>query len=215
MIIVLEGTDGSGKKTQSEMLHNYLVSIGKKCKLISFPNYASDSSASVKMYLSGQFGGSENFNGYQSCLLYAVDRMLTLKLFNPNDYDYVIFDRYTTSSMVHQSENCNTKKEIDAFINWIENFEYKTIQLPKPDKVIFLDVPIDYTINLLKARKPTDGRIASDILEDEQLQRHSYDRAKYIAHKNGWETIKCVQNGKLLSKEIIHEKIKRVINNDY
>ncbi len=215
MIIVLEGTDGSGKKTQSEMLCNHLMSLGKKCKLISFPNYASGSSAPVSMYLSGQFGGAENFTGYEACLLYAIDRMLTLKLFNADEYDYVIFDRYTTSSMVHQSENCNTKKDVDNFINWVEEFEYNIIKLPKPDKVIFLDVPIDYSINLLKARTADGGRIKNDILEDEQLQRRAYDRSKYVAHKNGWKTIKCVQNDKLLSKEIIHEKIKRIINNDY
>ena len=215
MIIVLEGTDGCGKKTQSEMLFNNLVNTGKKCILISFPNYASQSSAPVSMYLSGQFGGTDEFNGYQASILYATDRMLTLKTINVNDYDYIIFDRYTTSSMVHQSSKLKKKKEIDDFLDWIEDLEYGKLGLPKPDKVIFLDVPIDYTLSLIKERAVEGGRIKNDILEDETLQREAYERAKYVARKNEWNTIKCVQNGKLLSREIIHEKIKRIINNDY
>lgn len=215
MIIDIEGTDGCGKKTQTEMLFNYLTSLGKKCKLIAFPNYASDSSMPVKMYLEGRFGDANSLNGFQVGALYAIDRALTMKMVNIADYDYIIFDRYTPSNMIHQSRGIKSRRELDKYLDWVADFEYNKMALPKPDIVFFLDVPVEFSLKQAKERANDGNRLENDVLEKEYLQREAYERAKYAARKMEWKTIRCVQNGELLSKEIIHEKIKRILENDY
>ncbi len=215
MIIDIEGTDGSGKQTQTRLLYDYLTKMGKKCKLIAFPNYQSESSAPVKMFLSGTFGDVNSLNGYQVSSLYAIDRMLTMKQINIADYDYIIFDRYTPSNMIHNSRGLKSKADLDAFLNWVADFEYNKLKLPKPDKIIFLDVPIEFTLQNMANRASDGQRMAKDVFEHEDVQREAYSRAKYAASKMNWKTIRCVQNGAMLPKEIIHEKIKRILNNDY
>lgn len=214
-IIDIEGTDGSGKQTQTRMLFDYLSGIGKKCRLVAFPNYDSESSAPIRLFLSGHFGDVNSLNGYQISSLYAVDRMLTMKTIDLQDYDYIIFDRYTPSNMIHNSRWCKTRAELNQFIAWVEDFEYKKLALPKPDITIFLDVPIEFTLSNMKNRESDGKRLKGDVFEREDVQRESYSRAKYIAGKLEWKTIRCVQNGAMLSKEIIHEKVKRILNNDY
>ena len=116
MLIDIEGTDGSGKKTQTELLYKYLISVGKKCLLISFPNYESPSSALVKMFLGGEFGSDAKvIDSYQASAFYAVDRVATMAKINVDDYDYVIFDRYVQSNMIHQSARVEDKNPKESF----------------------------------------------------------------------------------------------------
>lgn len=215
MIIDIEGTDGCGKFTQTKMLYQYLTNKGYKCKIISFPNYDSPSSILVQKYLNGEFGDANGLNGYQASALYGIDRMLTMKQINVKDYDYILFDRYTPSNMIHQSRLLKSKREIDKFLDWVADFEYNKLKLPAPDIVIFLDMPVEYSLKLIRERGANKNGQSKDILENEEQLTLAYNSAKYAAQKMEWRTLRCVQNGGLLSKEIIHEKIKRIINNDY
>ena len=166
MIIDIEGTDGCGKKTQTDLLFKFLTEKGFKVRKISFPNYDSESSALVKMYLRGEFGeSSNNINGYQASALYAVDRFATMNKINIFDYDFILFDRYVPSNMIHQSTRIQDKQELDAFLDWIEDFEYDKLKLPKPDKTLFLDVPVEISMKLARNRDELKNGQEKDILE--------------------------------------------------
>ena len=115
MLINIEGVDGTGKNTQTKKLYEYLVNKGYKCKLVSFPNYESGSSMPVKMYLNGDLGDNvDALDPYQTSVLFAVDRLLTMKQIAVSKYDYILFDRYVGSNMVHQASRY---KEAEKFLH--------------------------------------------------------------------------------------------------
>ena len=209
MIIDIEGTDGCGKKTQTDLLFNYLEKQGYKVKKISFPNYESNSSALVKMYLSGEFGENANdINGYQASALYAVDRFATMAKIDVNEYDFVLFDRYVPSNMIHQSTRIKDKKELDEFLDWISDFEYDKLNLPKPDKVLFLDVPVEISLKLARARAKLKNGQEKDIHEkDDNHMINAYQKAKYVAKKFDWLVVDCAKEGTIKSIDEIHKEI--------
>ena len=208
MIIDIEGTDGSGKKTQTDLLFNYLQNKGYKVKKISFPNYESNSSALVKMYLNGEFGENQSLNGYQASAFYAVDRFATMKKINVDDYDFVLFDRYVPSNMIHQSTRIKNKKELDEFLDWIVDFEFEKLALPKPDKTLFLDMPVEISVNLARQRSELKNGQNKDILEsDVQHLKNAYEKAKYVAKKYNWIEIDCKKVQTIKSIDEIHQEI--------
>lgn len=215
MIIAIEGTDGAGKATQTKLLYEHLVAAGKKCKLISFPNYGSNSSAPVKMYLGGEFGSNANcLNAYQASALFAVDRLATMCVLNPADYDYTILDRYTPSNMIHQACKIADAKERDYCLDWLNDFEYNKLRLPKPDKVLFLDLPIEISLRLAHNRKDLKNGQKQDIHENDQAyMKNAYDCAKYVAHKYNWDVINCSRNGQILPIDEIHNQIFELVTN--
>ena len=208
MLIDIEGTDGCGKKTQVEMLLKHFERLGKKCLVLSFPNYESDSSAAVKMYLSGQLGENvKKLDGYQISSLFAVDRLLTMNQTVLDGYDYVLFDRYVLSNMIHQSTNIKDKNDLDNFLNWVDDFEFNKLKLPRPDKIIFLDMPVEVSLKLARARTEYKNGATKDILEeDTEHMYHAYENAKYVANKFNWEIVNCVDK-ELKSIEEIHKEI--------
>ena len=209
MIIDIEGTDGCGKKTQTDLLFNYLKDKGYKVTKISFPNYDSNSSALVKMYLSGELGEkAEDVNAYQASALYAVDRFATMSKINIKDYDFIIFDRYVPSNMIHQASKAKSKKEINKIVRWINNFEYEKLELPIPDKILFLDVPVETSIKLARARAVLKNGESKDIHErDDNHLIKAYESAKHVAKKFKWTVINCVVEGELKSIDEIHQEI--------
>jgi len=209
MLINIEGTDGCGKKTQTELLYKYLTGKGKKCLLVSFPNYESPSSALVKMFLGGEFGSEDCvIDAYQASAFYAVDRVATMAKIDVKDYDYVIFDRYVPSNMIHQSARVKDKKDLEELITWIDDFEFDKMKLPRPDKILFLDVPVEVSLALANARKDLKNGQAHDIFEEDKNHMNiAYKNAKYVAEKFDWERIDCVSDGKLKSIEEIHKEI--------
>jgi len=209
MIIDIEGTDGCGKKTQTELLYNYLVNQGFKVKEFSFPNYESNSSALVKMYLNGEFGENVNdINVYQASVFYAVDRLGTMINFNVKEYDFVLFDRYVPSNMIHQSTRINDLKELDYYLDWLEDFEYVKLKLPKPDKVLFLDVPIDISMKLARQRGELKNGQVQDIQEkDDNHLKNAYIRGKYVANKFNWLVVDCSNGETIKTIDEIHQDI--------
>ncbi len=177
--------------------------------MISFPNYASPSSALVKMFLGGEFGSETNvIDAYQASAFYAVDRVATMAKINVDDYDYVIFDRYVPSNMIHQSARVDDQNKLDELLTWIDEFEFGKMRLPRPDKILFLDVPVEVSLKLANARKDLKNGQAHDIFEEDKNHMfRAYQNAKYVAEKFGWERIDCVEDGKLKSIEEIHKDI--------
>lgn len=208
-LIVLEGSDGSGKATQTGRLVERLQNLRLKAMRVSFPNYESESSALIRMYLRGDFGGvAENVNPYAAATFYAVDRFASYqnwKKFYEND-GIILADRYVGSNMAHQSAKFKRKAERERFLNWLDDFEYKKLQLPRPDLTFFLDMPPEIAAMLRRMR----GR--EDIHEsDAAYMLKSYNVYKEIAKKYDWKIINCAAGNFTKSALDIHDEIFRIV----
>lgn len=214
-LIVIEGLDGSGKATQAKRLTEALVEKGIPVREVSFPDYGSDSSALVRMYLSGQFGTDpQDVNAYAASSFFAVDRFASYKKDWHRDYarGVVIADRYTTSNAVHQCSKL-PKEQWDDFLNWLFDFEYKKLGIPAPDRVIYLNVDPAISQALMTARYRGDEN-KKDIHErDIAYLRHSREAAAYCAEKLGWETVDCCRDGQMRSIEDIHKDVMKLLEN--
>ena len=214
-LIVIEGLDGSGKATQAKRLTEALVEKGIPVREVSFPDYESDSSALVRMYLSGQFGTDpQDVNAYAASSFFAVDRFASYKKDWHRDYarGVVIADRYTTSNAVHQCSKL-PKEQWEDFLNWLFDFEYKKLGIPAPDRVIYLNVDPAVSQALMTARYSGDEN-KKDIHErDIAYLRHSREAAAYCAEKLGWETVDCCRDGQMRSIEDIHKDVMKLLEN--
>ena len=213
-LYALDGTDGSGKQTQYELLVKRLEKEGKKVFKITFPNYSKPSSSLVKMYLSGEFGqNAGSVSPYVASTFYAADRYATYKTefedFYKNEDGIILSDRYVSANMIHQTGKIEDNTKKDRFLEWVYDLEFNIYGIPKPDKVFFLNMPTDFAIELIKNRenKFTNGK-EKDIHErDKNHLVHAYNAACYASKKFGWEEIMCVENNKLKTIEQIHEEI--------
>ena len=209
-LIVIEAGDGSGKATQTRALFDHLTAEGYKVEKVSFPDYESPSSSLVKMYLNGAFGKhADDVDAYAASTFYAVDRYASFRMNWKKPYDageIILADRYVTSNMVHQAVKIADDKARDAFLNWLDDFEYVKLKLPRPDVVVFLDMPPEISERLIKERNH------SDIHErDFDYLRRCYNAYKELAKKFGWTTIKCSDGAQPRSVEDIHEDIFNLI----
>ncbi len=210
-LIVLEGLDGCGKSTQLEILPRSLAAQGIDCKTVSFPDYDSDSSALVKMYLKGDFGTKpSDVNAYSASVFYTVDRFASYKTGWGEYYENggtVISGRYTTSNAVHQCSKLPRVQWAD-FLDWLYDFEYNKIGIPKPDKVIFLDMPVEVSQKLLTGRYEGDAN-KKDIHErDTDYLARCRAAAAFTAEYSGWDIISCARDGEPRSIEEIAADVK-------
>ena len=209
-LIVIEGLDGSGKSTQLELLEQNLKTKGIDCKAVSFPNYQSPSSTLVKMYLGGEFGKNPNdVNAFAASVFYTVDRYASFKSDWGNYYmdgGTVVSGRYTTSNAVHQCSKL-PESEWEKFLDWLYDFEYNKIAIPKPDKVIFLDMPIKVSQKLLNQRYEGD-ETKKDIHEsDTSYLEKCRKAALFTANYSNWEIIPCSQNDEARTIEDIADDV--------
>lgn len=211
-LIAIDGTDGSGKKTQTDLLCKYYRSINKNVVELSFPDYDDESSTLVKMYLNGQFGlNPEDTNAYAASMFFAADRYASFKRKWQNEYNcqntVILLNRYTTSNAVHQLSKIDDEKEKKAFLDWLWDFEFVKLGLPVPDLTIYLNMPLAASIKLIEQRSEITG-VKKDIHElSENHLKKSRIAAAYTAKKWGWETIICGDGDKPKSIEEIHKKI--------
>lgn len=211
-LIVLEGIDGSGKETQASLLEKKLKEKGREVMHISFPDYKSPSSALVKMYLKGDFGKNpEDVNPYAASLFYAVDRFASYRMKWKDFYQkggIIIADRYTTSNMVHQMTKYEDKKARKDFLAWLEKTEYEELELPVPDLVILLDIPLGVSENLVKERARQGGSM--DIHEQHlDYLRKCHDAYQELVSLYGWKRIPCTEEGKLRTIEDIGKDVEK------
>ena len=209
-LIVIEGTDGSGKSTQFRMMSEHLQKDGIAFKHLVFPRYSEDSSALIRMYLGGQFGSKPtDVNAYAASSFYAVDRYASYKMDWGQWYEnggLVLSDRYTTSNAVHQASK-EAGPDRDRFLKWLYDFEYDKLGLPRPDLTIYLDVPTDYTEKLLRHREQ-DTNTQADIHEkDMQYLATCRESGRAAAQYYGWTVISCVRDGAMRTIEDIHQEI--------
>ena len=216
-IIAVTGTDGCGKQTQVAKLYKALTNRGVNILTQSFPNYNSISSGPVKMYLGGELCEEANeLDAYQSSSLYAVDRLCTYQKFLKAHYEndgVILFDRYVDSNMVHQACKIDNLIERDKFLDWLDNFEFNQLKLPRPNHVIFLDMPPQVSIELAHARADLKVGASKDIHENDNNHLiKAYNAGKYVAQKYNWDIIKCVEGDRLKSIDEIHNEILNLVN---
>ena len=227
--IVIDGLDGCGKATQTELLKQALEKMGKKVVKISFPGYDSDSSAPVKMYLSGKLGDDpELLNPYMCGSFYAVDRFIQYvtdwkKYFDEDDNTIIIADRYLSANIIHQGGKIEDKAEREKYIKWCYEYESNLCGLPKEDVTILLTVLPKVSQKLMTDRYNGDEQ-KKDIHESNlSYLNDCYDRLKYtceyIKENNiaNWVSIDCTEyssdNNNLTIKDIdtIHAEVMKCI----
>ena len=211
-LIVIEGTDGSGKSTQFRLLTERVAREGREFRKLVFPQYKEESSALIRMYLGGEFGDKpSDVNAYAASAFYAVDRYASYKKVWGAWYEgggLVLSDRYTTSNAVHQASKEPVEKQ-EEYLVWLYEFEYDRLGLPKPDLVIYLDVPTAYTEQLMRSREAATGTHADIHEKDLAYLATCRETGRRAAQFYRWTVIDCVRDGKMRSIEDIHEEIYR------
>ena len=213
-LIVLEGTDGSGKSTQFACLKSWLEEIHQEFKHIVFPRYSQESSALIRLYLGGAFGTKpSDVNGYAASAFFAVDRFASYKQDWGSYYEQgglILSDRYTTSNAVHQGSK-EPEENRAEFLKWLYEFEYDRLGLPRPDLVLYLDVPTEYTEQMMRTREAATNTSADIHEQDLSYLAACRTAGREAAKLFGWTVIQCVRDGKMRSIEDIHNEIRRYV----
>ena len=209
-LIVFEGTDGSGKATQSRLLCEHLRRDGIPYKNIDFPRYGQPSAAMVQEYLDGHLGlHPGDVNAYAASLMFSMDRYASYKQDWGGYYEsggLLIADRYTTSNAVHQASKL-PDGEREKFLDWLFGFEYGLLGLPEPSLVFYLDVPTEVTERLMRERERAT-HTAADIHEaDDASLRECRENARGVAARCGWQRVDCTRDGRMRGIEDIQEEV--------
>ena len=212
-LIVLEGLDGSGKATQAKLLAEHLAAQGVPVQKITFPDYASDSSALVKMYLAGQFGQHpDDVNAYAASSFYAVDRYASYKTSWGSFYEQggvIIADRYTTSNAVHQCSKL-PQEQWEEYLHWLFDYEFRLLGLPAPDRVIYLQVDPAVSQRLMTQRYHGDESRKDVHEKDTEYLARSRRAAEYCAEHLGWDTVHCTSGDAMRSIEDIQQEVQQL-----
>ena len=213
-LIVIEGTDGSGKSTQFSLLTQRLSREGRDFQKIVFPQYSEPSSALIRMYLGGEFGSHpEDVNAYAASAFFAVDRYASYKKVWGEYYQgggLIVSDRYTTSNAVHQASKL-LRSERKEYLDWLFDLEYEKFGLPKPDLVIYLDMPTEITERMMRQREQATGTHADIHEQDEIYLKNCRANAREIAKECGWSVINCARDGAPRTPEDIHAQVYRMV----
>lgn len=209
-LIVLEGTDGSGKATQACLLAQHLAREGRAFREIDFPRYGNPFAEPAKLYLDGALGAhAGDVNAYAASVLFAVDRFASYKEDWGGAYEageLILANRYTTSNAVHQASKLPAG-EREAYLTWLFDLEYHRMGLPAPDLVIYLDLPTELSEAMLRKRQQATGTHADIHEQDEDYLRACRDNARSIARQLGWTVVRCDRDGTVRPPEDIHREI--------
>lgn len=213
-LIVLEGTDGSGKATQAKLLLRELAARGVNCREIDFPRYGSPFAEPANLYLHGALGGRPgDVNACAASVMFAVDRFASYKEDWGGFYEaggVVVANRYTTSNAVHQASKLRPE-ERRAFLDWLFDLEYRRLGLPEPDRVLYLDMPTE-AANRLMRRREAETNTAADIHEqDGEYLRRCRECAGEIARTQGWAVVNCAGDGVPRTPEDIHREVLAIV----
>lgn len=209
-LIVFEGIDGSGKSTQFKMMCKRLEEEGIEFRTLVFPQYSEPSSALIRMYLGGEFGGDPNaVNAYAASTFYAVDRYASFVKVWKEYYEnggLIVCDRYTTSNAIHQASKIEDEKK-GEFFSWLYEFEFGLMGMPAPDAVLYMDVPLETAVSQMRKRE-AETNTTGDIHEtDNSYLAKCCDCGKKAAEHYGWKSVKCVKDGVMRSAEDINKEI--------
>lgn len=209
-LIVIDGLDGSGKSTQAQLLWERLKELPGGAELISYPDYEKPSSTLVRMYLNGEFSeNADDVNAYAASTFYAADRYAGyMQHWGPlyRQGKTILASRYVSSNAIHQMVKL-PRAEWDAFLAWLADYEYEKLELPRPDLVLFLDMPRIVADRLILSRYGGDES-KKDIHERNRAYLEKCEQsAQYAAQKKGWHVIPCSDGTNPLPVDTIAEQI--------
>ncbi len=217
---MIEGTDGSGKGTQTQLLFDRLKQEGHKVEQISFPQYGERSCTMVEDYLNGKFGTAEEVGPYQASIFFATDRFAAAPKIRASlaAGNIVIANRYVASNMGHQGGKIDNPEERNAYFDWNYHLEYTLFGIPKPTINVLLHMPAEVAQALVdkkEARAYLDGK-KRDIHEDniDHLKKAEQAYLDIAKRYPDFTLIECLENNTLLSPEAIHEKLWRLIKDN-
>ncbi|MFB0921485.1 MAG: deoxynucleoside kinase [Oscillospiraceae bacterium] len=209
-LIVLEGIDGSGKSTQFRLLTERLSKEGVPFRKVVFPRYDNSSSSLLRSYLSGEFGKEPgDVSAFAASTFFFVDRYASFKTDWGEYYNRggtVICDRYTTSNAIHQGAKL-PENELNAYLDWLYDFEFRLMELPKPDVVLYMNIDLETCLAQMKARQTATGT-TGDIHEMNVPYLSACLRTgEKASERLGWTLIRCLENGAMRSVPEIHEDV--------
>lgn len=208
-LIVLDGLDGCGKTTQLDLAVGFLNEQGIRCRKVSFPNYSTVSGQLVECYLRGEIPCDGKKGAYAASAMYAMDRYVSY-VTDWKDYfesgGIVLAGRYTTSNAIYQLAKIPFEQRGD-FLDWLFDFEYNKLGLPKPDGVLFLDMPVEVSQKLLDERYNGDESKKDIHEKDVRFLQDCRDGAMFAAHRDSWTVISCAEDGSALPIEDIYMEI--------
>lgn len=209
-LIVLEGIDGSGKSTQYERLCEHLSAEGYSYRKVKFPRYGEDSSALIRQYLRGDFGSDPaDVNPYAASVLYAVDRFASYMTDWKDYYNnggLILLDRYTTSNACHQGSKVPPEGR-QEFLDWLYGFEFRLLELPEPNLVLYLDTDIAVSGRQMVKRRSGTGEKADIHERNADYLAECLEAGHYAAEHYGWTVVHCVSGGNMRGIDDIHEEI--------
>lgn len=209
-LIVFEGTDGSGKATQTRLLCRSLEEAGIAYREIDFPRYGKPSAAMVQEYLDGRLGKRPgDVNAYAASMFYAMDRYASYKQDWGGFYEaggLIVADRYTTSNAVHQASKL-PPEERGPYLDWLFDLEYRLLGLPAPDLVIYLDMPTEISGQMLRRREQATGTHADIHEQDAAYLESCRANAREVAQSCGWAVIGCADGDRPRTPEDIHRQV--------
>jgi len=220
-LIVIAGTDGSGKTEQTENLVNRLTYEKYSVETISFPQHGERSATLVDDYLTGEYGTAKEVGPYRASIFFACDRYVAFIL-KMREWlkqgKIIISNRYVSANMGHQAGKIKNKKERDKFLEWLENFEFNIFGIPKPNKNIFLYMPPEIGQKFVEKKKSRNYLTGKKMDIHEADLKHLKEATKaylYVAKKYNWDIINCAPNNKVrtiddISQEL-WEKVKPLI----
>jgi dTMP kinase len=215
-LIVIDGTDGSGKSTQIALLVKHLKKEGQKVQVVDFPEYYNNFFGKfIGHCLTEQYYNFVRVHPKIASVLYAADRFESKeKIENWLKKGYIVIaDRYVSANQIHQGGKINNVEKRKAFIEWLDEMEYDVFKIPRPDVVFYLNLSLPLILNLIKERNKNTKRSyvgkKKDIVEgDIEYLTNSHKSAVWLAKtQSEFIQIECSEKGKILSREIIHEKI--------
>lgn len=223
-LIVIDGTDGSGKATQVKLLSKQLIKEGYKVKLLDFPEYYKNFFGQfIGHCLSEQYYNWINIHPKIASIAYAADRWESSKQISEwLEKGYIILaNRYVSANQIHQGGKITSDKKRVEFIKWLNEMEYKVFKIPKPNAVFYLHVPMKIILRLIKERNQESSRAYTgkkkDIVEGNiPYLANSNKTALWLSEKEkGWIKIECAESGEIKTREDIHkeiyEKVRKII----
>jgi dTMP kinase len=207
--IVIDGTDGSGKTTQLQLLVSKLSAEHYDVEIADFPQYNTKSAGMVEEYLSGKYGGADDVNPYAASIFYAVDRFDASVQIREwlKQGKIVISNRYISASFAHQGGKIENPLERKLFFDWLSEIEYKIFNIPKPDLSLILHVEAEISQKLAKDRQREDWKGKTKDIHEDNLQHLKKAEQAYLdiaQNLPDFRLIKCTRNGEIMSREDIH-----------